>query len=93
MNNNVCPRAEYPRPNLVREDWLCLNGEWDFEIDYSVSGSERDYQNGYEFTKKIIVPFCPESKLSGIGNTDFMNAVWYKKKITLPKEYEGKKII
>lgn len=93
MKNSVCPRPEYPRPNLVRTDWICLNGEWDFEIDNSVSGRERDYQNGYAFTKKITVPFCPESKLSGIGNVDFMNAVWYKKKLILPEEWCGKRII
>ena len=93
MNNSICPRSEYPRPNLVRQNWLCLNGEWDFEIDNSVSGRERNYQNGYEFSRKIILPFCPESKLSGIGNTDFMSAVWYKKKLVFPKDYDGKRII
>ena len=93
MSNSKYPRPEYPRPNLVREGWLCLNGEWDFEIDNSLSGRERNYQNGYEFGSKIIVPFCPESELSGIGNVDFMNAVWYKKKITFPEEYKGKRII
>ena len=93
MSKTVCPRAEYPRPNLVRDSWLCLNGEWDFVIDNSKSGRERGYQTTYEFDSKIIVPFCPESKLSGIGNVDFMNCVWYKRKLTLPEEYAGKRII
>ena len=93
MSNNICPRAEYPRPNLVREGWLCLNGEWDFQIDNSRSGRERRYQTSYEFDSKIVVPFCPESKLSGIGNVDFMSCVWYKRKLTLPEEYKGKRII
>ena len=35
--NNI-PRNEYPRPQLVRDNWLCLNGEWDFEIDYTLIG-------------------------------------------------------
>ena len=92
-NNVICPRSEYPRPNLVRDGWLCLNGEWDFQIDNSKSGRERGYQTGYEFDSKIVVPFCPESKLSGIGNVDFMNCVWYKRKLTVPEDYKGKRII
>ena len=87
------PRAEYPRPNLVRDNWLCLNGEWDFKIDNSLSGKFFDYALTYEFDQKIKVPFCPESDLSGIGNKDFMNAVWYKKKVTLPESFAGKEII
>lgn len=85
MNNT--PRAEYPRPQLVRPDWLCLNGEWEFEIDNQQSGKDRGLYKDGEFTKKIIVPFSPESVLSGIGNTDFMNAVWYRRDITVPAEW------
>ena len=93
MNNNVCPRAEYPRPNLVRDSYVCLNGEWDFAIDNEKSGAERGYRGEYAFDKKIIVPFCPESKLSGIGNIDYMNCVWYKRKITVPESFAGKRVI
>ena len=94
MNSNInCPRAEYPRPNLVRKDWLCLNGEWDFIIDNSVTGEFHDYKGAYEFDKKIIVPFCPESELSGIGNVDFMNCVWYKRLVEIPESWSGKRII
>ena len=38
-------RPEYPRPQFVREDWMNLNGEWDFEIDYSCTGQEREFFN------------------------------------------------
>ncbi|MBQ8380805.1 MAG: beta-galactosidase [Clostridia bacterium] len=94
MNTNVnIPRAEYPRPNLVRDNWLCLNGEWDFIIDNTLSGQYLDYKGKFEFDKKIIVPFCPESKLSGIGNVDFMNCVWYKRSVTLPESFAGKEVI
>ena len=37
------PRNEYPRPQLVREQWINLNGEWDFEIDNSLSGKEKEF--------------------------------------------------
>ena len=93
MNNINCPRSEYPRPNLVRRDWICLNGEWDFTIDNSISGEYRDYKGAYEFDKKIIVPFCPESVLSGIGNVDYMMCVWYKRRVKIPEEWAGKQVI
>ena len=69
------PRCEYPRPNLVREGWLCLNGEWEFKIDNSRSGKDLDFKGSYPFESKITVPFCPESSLSGIGNTDYGRVV------------------
>lgn len=80
------PRNEYPRPQLVRRDWLCLNGKWQFAIDDS---QELDA----DFPLTINVPFCPESRLSGIGNTDFMTAVRYRKSFTLPDEWSGKRIL
>ncbi len=78
-------RAEYPRPNFVRGNWLNLNGEWEFLIDNENSGAERKVYNNY-LPQRIIVPFCPESKLSGIENVDFMNSVWYAKDVVLTKE-------
>ena len=85
---NFCdniPRPDYPRPMWKRNEWYTLNGEWEFEFDFGVSGEERGmFENG-EFSKTIIVPFCPESKLSGIEYVDFMPAVWYRKKINVEK--------
>jgi hypothetical protein len=75
MGRMSIPRSEYPRPQMVRKDWLCLNGTWQFEIDAGDSGLERGLKDR-ELKQSITVPFCPESKLSGIGNTDFLNAVW-----------------
>ena len=93
INNQSMPRCEYPRPNLVREGWLCLNGEWEFKIDNSRSGKDLDFKGSYPFESKITVPFCPESSLSGIGNTDYMNCVWYRRAITVPEEFAGKRVI
>jgi len=87
------PRNEYPRPQLKRESWLCLNGKWQFETDNSKSGKEKEYFNRDSFNENIIVPFCPESSLSGIGNTDFMYCVWYKLKFTIPILWKNKNII
>ena len=77
------PRTDYPRPMWMRNEWYSLNGEWDFEFDFGNSGEERFMFDNGEFSKKIIVPFCPESKLSGIGYLDFMPAVWYRKTFTV----------
>ncbi len=99
-------RPEYPRPELVRENWLNLNGEWDFEFDFGNSGITleeffNDNRKNYrfdemrekEFSHKINVPFCPESKLSGIEYKDFINACWYKKVVELPKEWKGRVLL
>ena len=80
-------RTEHPKPQFKRENWFNLNGKWQFEIDNGVSGKERKlFEDSVSFTQEINVPFCPESKLSGIENVDFMNGVWYKRKFTLTKE-------
>ncbi|MBI3828662.1 MAG: beta-galactosidase [Planctomycetes bacterium] len=86
------PRPEYPRPQFVRKDWLNLNGEWQFEIDSGDSGLERGLVNK-ELKGQITVPFCPESELSGVGNTDFLNAVWYRRSVELPKAWAGRNVL
>lgn len=89
------PRSEYPRPRFVRkrEEWVNLNGEWEFEADRAKSGTERKLQNPEtSYGRKITVPFVPESKLSGICDTDFMEWVWYKRHITVNK-YAGNRAI
>ena len=87
------PRPEYPRPEMVRPDWLCLNGWWDFVLDPSDSGEERGFVRGEGFDKKILVPFAAESPLSGIGNLDFMTAVWYKRTFVLPESWKEKRVL
>ena len=74
-------RKAYPRPELVRKNWTNLNGKWDFEFDFGATGRERKVYEQEKFSKKINVPFCPESKLSGIEYKDFINACWYRKTI------------
>ena len=77
------PRPEHPNPQFERENWINLNGEWEFEYDFGISGRDRGFNKRTSLNSKIIVPFCPESKLSGIGNTDFLNCVWYLKKVNI----------
>ena len=87
------PRPEYPRPQFERKDWINLNGEWTYQFDFGKSGIENGYANSKGFSNKIIVPFCPESKLSGVGYTDFINSLWYQRIIKIPEAWNGKKVI
>ena len=91
----MIPRNEHPNPNFKRNDYIILNGQWDFEFDFGNSGKERNlFDVNAEFSKKINVPFCPESELSGIGYKDFMAAVWYKKTVEITEEQlKGKAFI
>ena len=87
------PRSEYPRPQFEREAYMNLNGVWQFEIDHGASGRARGLVNKPALDGTIIVPFCPESRLSGVGHTDFMAAVWYRRTFTLPEEAAGRRVI
>ena len=86
------PRNEYPRPQFARADWLCLNGPWQFEVDPGDSGLERGLI-GRELNETIVVPFCAESTLSGIGRVDRMLAVWYRRSVTVPAAWAGRQVL
>ena len=87
------PRSEYPRPQWMRKEWLCLNGEWEYQFDFTKSGDERGWCGAASFEGRITVPFCPESKLSGVGFTDFIERMWYRRELTIPEEWNGKRIL
>jgi beta-galactosidase/beta-glucuronidase len=87
------PRPEHPKPQFQRDAWVNLNGEWDFKIDFGNSGEEREWQTKTNlFDQKIVVPFPPESELSGIAYTDFMPAVWYHRSFEMPSGWDGERI-
>ena len=89
------PRPEFPRPQFDRGDanWLNLNGPWEYQTDRGLTGEQRNYQNGAPFSETITVPFCRESELSGIGDKDFCEGVWYRKTLTLPADWAGKRVL
>ena len=91
----LIPRPEYPTPQFARSSWINLNGEWQFERDKSVSGRQRGLITAEKLSEKINVPFCMESRLSGIGDVDFCNCVWYKKAVDISPEWleGGKRVI
>ena len=87
------PRPEYPRPQLVREDWVNLNGTWSYEFDFSCSGMDRKLYESKGFEGRITVPFAPQSELSGVGYKDFIPEMWYHRTISVPQDWSGKRII
>jgi hypothetical protein len=71
----------YPRPQLRRGTWFSLNGSWEFAFD--PDGAWRD-AGDVIWTSRINVPFAPEAPLSGIGNTGFFRACWYRLRFQMP---------
>lgn len=86
-------RQEHPNPQFERKSWTNLNGEWEFEIDYGNSGIEREFYKREKLNGKIIVPFCPESELSGVGHKDFMAAIWYRRMFRLTGQQLSGRVI
>ena len=83
-----CPHSEYPRPQLVREDWMCLNGECDYEITPAGEPCPKN------FSGKIILPFAIESQLSGVQRVlQPDERLWYRKRFTLDSRFDGKRCI
>ena len=85
MQKNI-PRPEYPNPQFARDDWMNLNGTWQFEMDPGRSGQDRKLYEADALSGEIIVPFCPESALSGVCYTDFIPAVWYRRVVEIPAD-------
>ena len=81
-------RPEYPRPQMVRSHWQNLNGLWDYAI------SEKDAASMPVPDGKILVPFCVESSLSGVGKrVDGDHALWYRTSLVKPDAWKGKNVI
>ncbi len=94
FQGELAPRPEYPQPQFQRADWLSLNGAWEFEFDDRNLGlDERWAECGRAFSRSILVPFCFESALSGIGETGYHPYVWYRRAIAVPAEWRGRRVL
>ncbi len=84
----------YPRPQFFRENWLNLNGKWDFAFDDHNIGEENEYYINFpEDKQEITVPYTYETPLSGINDQKIHNFVWYKKSIVLSEEDISKRML
>lgn len=89
------PRPEHPRPDFMRGTFYNLNGQWAFAFDDEDRGlREGWYRPGHMLEREITVPFCYQSKASGIGPTDEIHPVlWYRRSFTVPEAMEGRRIL
>jgi beta-galactosidase/beta-glucuronidase len=87
-------RNEYPRPQLLRKDWVNLNGEWDFSFDDEKKGTKEKWFSQFpEPAKKINVPFAYQTELSGINDQSFHDVVWYRREFEVPESWKEKRTI
>ena len=86
--NKDCPLSEYPRPQMVRESYQCLNGRYEYAITKAGAGVMGNAEG------EIIVPFALECELSGVeGSLKENEALWYRRKFTVDENYEGKRVL
>lgn len=85
------PRPEHPRPDRKRAEWFNLNGDWEFgETDES---ADARFLSDAPYPDRIVVPFCRESKLSGLARTGFVKNVWYRRTFALPEGWKSPRTI
>ena len=79
---------QYPRPQMIRKDWQCLNGLWEYAIRPAASLKPENFDG------QILVPFPVESALSGVAKpVNKPNRLWYKRNFTINKKYKGQRIL
>ncbi len=85
MDRNI-PHNYHPTPQFKRDSFICLNGEWDFKLDTN--------DNYTDYNEKILVPFCPESELSGLGVSVLpKHCMHYRKAFSLPEGFNKGRVI
>ena len=84
------PRPEHPLPQMQRAEWLNLNGTWEFaETD---DAKDTSWLSDKAYPDTIVVPFCRESKLSGLGRTGFIKNVWYRRTFQKPADWKSERV-
>jgi beta-galactosidase/beta-glucuronidase len=90
-----CPEKElkdkygHPRPQFRRDDWVCLNGDWDFAID---AEAEWRLPSQVDWRQTIQVPYSPETPASGVGENGLYKSVWYRRRFAAPPVERGDRL-
>ena len=87
------PRPEYPRPQFARDEWLNLNGKWEFAFDDDNAGTAKEWHDGRELPDRIIVPFAYQTKLSGINDKTIHECVWYARTFEISEDWLGRDLL
>ncbi|MFN3652929.1 MAG: glycoside hydrolase family 2 protein [Armatimonadota bacterium] len=93
MSAHNLPRPEYPRPQFVRSEWLCLNGTWEFAFDDTDHGLSEGWCDGRQLEAEIVVPFPHQCERSGINDKGVHPVVWYARSFTVPDEWRGRDVL
>jgi hypothetical protein len=80
----------YPRPQLQRDQWISLNGPWDFSIDPDPAWTTPDQ---VPFDRTIEVPYSPETPKSGIADAGLYSGCWYRRVFDAPRLLKGERLL
>ncbi len=86
-------RMEHPRPDRLRQYWQTLNGQWNFAFDREKTGKKEAWYRQFPAGTKIEVPFCYQSKLSGIDSREHCDVVWYQRSFTVAPELNQRRLL
>lgn len=87
-------RERHPRPDFYRQDWIDLNGEWQFAFDEEDQGvKDKWYLPEKKLNRTILVPFCYQSVASGINDQRIVRVMWYRRAFVLPENFTGKRVL
>jgi beta-galactosidase/beta-glucuronidase len=90
---STIPRPEHPRPDFERDSFYNLNGTWQFAFDDDDRGLQEGWeQPGKTLEREILVPFCYQSAMSGIGGDEIHPILWYRRAFDLPEDMRGRTV-
>ena len=94
VDSKDIPRPEYPRPQFARDEWLNLNGEWEFAFDDRQCWKlARHGTTGENCQHRIIVPFAYQTELSGINDKSIHECVWYARTFEISEQWLGRDLL
>jgi hypothetical protein len=95
LKDTAVPRPEYPRPDFQRDNWLNLNGTWDFAFDSDNVGIDQKWfdPKSTALQQSILVPFPWQSKLSGIADSSKTGVAWYRREYAVPEAWKGQQVV